>query len=440
MHRVLAIARVTLKDALRKKVLFTILFFAVVLTVTSGYLPYVRSEERIRQVSRVCLSGIGFFGMIVAVFLAAPSLPDDISRKTIFTVLTKPARRWEILAGKILGLGYVLAILLTIMGGLSFCLINLWAWKAGPDKDAGLALLGGNKTNYARSLEYDGLKLEISRPMIDSKRAIVSGFDKVAYHFRDLANERFTGDQFFVQVVVFSHSFVLDPESKEGTAGLVVTNPTTGESESFTFGADTLRPVYRGFRRGLIDANGAVDVTLLRRLSSGSYSAMVSSVAVLSQPSSYGMNFLKALVMRYAQYMVLVFMATAASTFLTSTVSTITALFIYFTGSLVEVLRAQALSLGTTTDIFTMAQHTHGAAAAAEMTGMTRFVNILLRDFYLGISVLFPDLDFFDASSSIAQNQYILNSTVFQALVYAGVYAGAAFICGWLVFRRKEAE
>ena len=89
MHSVLAIARVTLKDALRKRVFFTVLFFAAVLTVASGLLPWVTPGEQIRQVAKICLAGISFFGMIVAIFVSAPNLPDDISAKTIFTVMTK---------------------------------------------------------------------------------------------------------------------------------------------------------------------------------------------------------------------------------------------------------------------------------------------------------------------------------------------------------------
>jgi len=439
MHGVLAIARVTLKDALRKKVLFTVLFFAVVLTAVSGYLPYVTGEERIRQASRVCLSGIGFFGMIVAIFLAAASLPDDISRKTIFTVLTKPARRWEILAGKILGLGYVLGILLAIMGALSFALIHFWAWEVGPDS-SGLPRLDGNKFNYAKAVEYHGLTLGLSAPMIESKRAIASGFDRVTYHFTGLGRERFSGGKIFTQVTLFSHSWALDPVTKEGTAGLVVTNPTTGESESMQFGAGPLQPVILGFKKPLVDNSGAVDITVLRRLPTGSYSAMASSVAILSQPSGYTVNFLKVLFLRYAQYMVLVFLAVAASTFLTSTVSTITAIFIYFTGSLVEVLRNQAMSLGTAADIFTMAQHTHAEAAPGELTGATWFANMLLRDFYLGISVVFPDLDYFDLGARVSQNQYVQNSMIAYGLLYAAAYAAIAFACAWLVFSRKEAE
>ena len=432
MHSVLAIARVTLKDALRKKVLFTVLFFAVLLTVASGFLPAVMAQERINQVAKVCLSGLGFFGMIVAIFLAAPNLPDDISKKTIFTVLTKPARRWEIIAGKILGLGYVLAILLLIMGSLSYAYINFWAWKMGPAENAP-ARLGGNKLNYAESVEYHGLTLELSRPMIESNRAIASGIDRITFHFTGLDKENFSGDMVFAKADLFSHGSLYDSKTNEGTAALEFRNPTTGEAREIVFGQEKYLP----FDRAFIDKAGALDISVLRHLASGRYSAKAASVAVLSQPTGYGVNFLKALVMMFMQYMVLVFVATAASTFLTSTVSTITALFIYFTGSFVEVLRDQALALGSTADIFTMAEHTH-EAQAHQLTGLQWLVNILLRYFYLGITIVFPNLTSYNVSAAVSQNEYISGSQVAGAFVYAALYAAVAYAIAVAVFMRKE--
>jgi ABC-type transport system involved in multi-copper enzyme maturation permease subunit len=438
MHSILAIARVTLKDALRKKVLFVALLFAALLAVSSGFLPHVFAEEQVRQVSTVCLTGIGFFGMIVAVFLSAPSLPDDISKKTIFTVITKPARRWHVLAGKALGLGYVLGMLLAIMGSMSFIIIHVWAWRSA-QKSGEPPRLDANRVTVASSVDHNGLTLELSQPIIESKRAIASGFDKITYHFTGLGGERFEGDTIFAQITLFSHSYALDPKTQEGTAAIDVTNPATGEVKKIVFGAETLRPKFLGFPRALVDKEGRLDITILRHLPIGSYSAMASSAAVLSQPSSYAMNFLKAMLMRFAQYMVLVFVATAASTFLTSTVSTVTALFIYFTGSLVELLRTQALSLGAGADIFTMAEHTHSATEHT-ITLATWLANMALRYFYLGVSVVFPNLDYFDFSHRITTNQYIENSRIFHGLVYAALYSAVVFAAGWLVFRRKEAE
>lgn len=439
MHILLAIASITFKDAIRKKVLVTLLFFTI-LVVVSGLLPSSGPEGRIRQMTQICLGGIGFFGMVAAVFLSAPNLPDDISKKTIFTVMTKPARRWHILAGKILGLAYVMAVLLVVMGTLSFANIRFWDWKLGAE-EGGPARLDGHKRTYAREIENRGQKLTVSAPMIESDRAIASGIDRMTFTFEGLQSERFRGEKVFAEVVLFCHGFSYDKASGgEGTALLEVKNPTTGEIASEIFGAESLQPVKIGFDRRLIDDRGRVLISVIRRLKSGSYSAIARSVTVLSQPSGYGMNFVKAMALLFMQFMVLVSVATMASTFLTSTVSTITAFFIYFTGSLTELLRAQALKFGTHTNVFTMSEHSHGHGHGAEeaITGATLVANYLFRYFYLGISVVFPDLSAYNPTGRVSGGEYISHSMLWSGLLYGVFYSALAFLGAWVIFRRKE--
>jgi ABC-type transport system involved in multi-copper enzyme maturation permease subunit len=436
MHSILAIADVTFKDALRKKVLFTILFFAVLMTVVSGLLPTVRPDDRVRQAAKIGLSGIGFFGMVVGIFLSAPSLPDDISRKTIFSVMTKPARRWQIIAGKIVGLGLVLAVILAVMGGIAYVCVRFWAWKAGPSED-GMPRLQGHAAVHATQIVHEHLTLPVSGAMIESRRAIASGFQRLEYRFTGLDKRRYEGDTVFVRVRVFSHAWSFDPQTKEGTGMLLVANPTTGETKDIIFGPQNDIPQYVSFPRSMIDREGRLMIVLGRRSASGSISAAADSIAILSQPSGYTANFVKGMAMMFMQYMVLVFIAVAASTLLTSTVSIIFALFVYFTGSLTEILRDQALALGSEVNIFTMAEHTHEGEVGLA-AGYQWFINIVLRYFYLGISVVFPNLSSYNVSEAISRNEYVPWASLLHGLWYGAVYAILAFAAAWAIFRRKE--
>jgi hypothetical protein len=62
--------------------------------------------------------------MIVAIFVAALSLPGDLSEKTIYTVATKPVRRSSVILGKTLGLAALSALILALMGGTSLLVIH----------------------------------------------------------------------------------------------------------------------------------------------------------------------------------------------------------------------------------------------------------------------------------------------------------------------------
>ncbi|MCD6405267.1 MAG: hypothetical protein J7M19_05540, partial [Planctomycetes bacterium] len=287
---------------------------------------------------------------------------------------------------------------------------------------------------------YQDIRLDVSAWMIESDRALASGFERITFNFENLDARQFSSDTVFAEVKLFSHGFSYDKVTKGGTAALQAKNPSTGETSTEIFGAETLRPKQIGFPKAMIDENGRLSITIIRRLKTGSYSALASSVSVLSAPSGYGVNFVKALVLMFMQYMVLVFVAITASTFLTSTVSTIMALFVYFTGSLTQVLRAQALKLGSEANIFTMAEHHHHGGAPAEhvISGLQLVINYLLRYFYLGLSVIFPNLAAYDPSPSICAGHFIPFSTLWSAFAYGAVYAAVMFVIALAIFRRKE--
>ena len=60
-----------------------------------------------RQPGRLYISFVlkatNFLVVLLAVFLSSFSLPNDMKNKTIYTVVTKPVRPWEIILGRILG-------------------------------------------------------------------------------------------------------------------------------------------------------------------------------------------------------------------------------------------------------------------------------------------------------------------------------------------------
>ncbi len=123
-RHIFALARLTFLDALRKKVLVVFILFAALLIVVSQFFPVFRVEDRLRVVQSVCYWSISTFGMIVAIFLAALSLPGDFSEKTIYTIATKPVRRGSLVLGKVLGFAALSGLILALMGGASLIAIR----------------------------------------------------------------------------------------------------------------------------------------------------------------------------------------------------------------------------------------------------------------------------------------------------------------------------
>lgn len=138
MNHVLAIARVTYREAVRNRVLYSLLFFVVVLLLVSGILDSMTTGQNGRVVLDLGLAGVQLFGALIAMFLGVSAMSREVARKTLYVVLAKPVGRTGFLLGKFLGLLATLGVLLAAMGG---CLLLVAAvFGAAPSGQALLAL------------------------------------------------------------------------------------------------------------------------------------------------------------------------------------------------------------------------------------------------------------------------------------------------------------
>ncbi|MFT7630651.1 MAG: hypothetical protein ACI87E_001658 [Mariniblastus sp.] len=119
-RRVFAIARLAIKEALRRKViLVTFAIFAASL-LFGGWFMDNGSENPDQIYVNFVLWGTQLLILLMGMLISAFSLPDDIKNKTIYTVVTKPVRPTEIVLGRIVGFGLLGTGLLLLMGVISF--------------------------------------------------------------------------------------------------------------------------------------------------------------------------------------------------------------------------------------------------------------------------------------------------------------------------------
>ena len=129
MQRILAIAGLTWKAALRFK-LFLVIAALLILAVVG--LPLVIEDDGTAQgftqiILTYTLSAItGLLGLST-LWLACGTLARDIEECQIQVVATKPIARWQIWLGKWLGIVSLNAALLAIAGG---CVFGLLQWRA----------------------------------------------------------------------------------------------------------------------------------------------------------------------------------------------------------------------------------------------------------------------------------------------------------------------
>ncbi|CAN5591163.1 hypothetical protein BH10PLA1_BH10PLA1_06140 [soil metagenome] len=114
--RILAISSVCFSESIRRKVLWITPLAILGVMIVSQLQRPVDEQDAIRQTTKFCLFTTGLVVVVVAILLACTSLPKEIENRVIFTIVTKPTTRLEIVLGKTLGFARVAAAILIIMG------------------------------------------------------------------------------------------------------------------------------------------------------------------------------------------------------------------------------------------------------------------------------------------------------------------------------------
>jgi ABC-type transport system involved in multi-copper enzyme maturation permease subunit len=113
--KVLAIALNTAREAIRNKILYSILFFALVVVGIAAIFGAASIGDQMKFVKDFSLMSISLFGVVIAIVLGVNLLNKELGKKTIFNILSKPVARWEFIVGKFLGLLATLTLIVALM-------------------------------------------------------------------------------------------------------------------------------------------------------------------------------------------------------------------------------------------------------------------------------------------------------------------------------------
>ncbi len=134
--RIHALAANTFREAIRNKLLYTLLGFSIVMIgagVLLSTLSYVEVDEILQDMG---MAAIRLFSSGIAIFVGIGLIHDEVERRTIFTILSKPVSRGEFLVGKWAGLTFTVWLQLVLMAA-AFALVS---WLAGAPLTVGHAI------------------------------------------------------------------------------------------------------------------------------------------------------------------------------------------------------------------------------------------------------------------------------------------------------------
>lgn len=114
----------TFKEAVRNRILYFILLFALVLMGSSGVVKELAIGAHDRIIRNIGLAAINFFGLMVAVFVGISLVYTELDKKSIYTIVSKPLHRYQYLLGKYFGLLLTIYIIVAVMTLFFFMLVN----------------------------------------------------------------------------------------------------------------------------------------------------------------------------------------------------------------------------------------------------------------------------------------------------------------------------
>ncbi|MBS1706974.1 MAG: ABC transporter permease [Armatimonadetes bacterium] len=138
MNAIVSIARTTFAEAIRRKVLFIIFLIGVTFLAVAPGLNVLSARQERTVLVGFTLGVIQLTSALIAIVLTVYLIPNEIERRTIYTILCKPVRRWQFFVGKYLGAVTALGVM---MAAMTVLLIIVFALQQGTRDPAQLAPL-----------------------------------------------------------------------------------------------------------------------------------------------------------------------------------------------------------------------------------------------------------------------------------------------------------
>ncbi|MCH7958841.1 MAG: ABC transporter permease subunit [Candidatus Hydrogenedentes bacterium] len=131
----MTIAFYTWREGMRKKALVGFLILSLMVIFGSSFMTAflgdmrsagdIETDVEAKMIKDICVSAISVFGILITIFISASVVPAEMENKVIYTVLSKPIRRFQYLLGKFIGVQMIIIINLALMSALFFVALYL---------------------------------------------------------------------------------------------------------------------------------------------------------------------------------------------------------------------------------------------------------------------------------------------------------------------------
>jgi len=116
------------RESVRDKVLYNLVFFALLLIGASYLIGQLTAGQDVKIIKDLGLSATSVFGLFIAVFIGIGLVSKEVERKSVYSLLAKPIHRYQMIAGKYAGLTLTLLVNIAIMTLALYAVLAYMAW------------------------------------------------------------------------------------------------------------------------------------------------------------------------------------------------------------------------------------------------------------------------------------------------------------------------
>jgi ABC-type transport system involved in multi-copper enzyme maturation permease subunit len=128
MRAIAIVAGGVFKDSSRDRIPYNLLFFAVLLMAASFLLAQLTAGQDVKIIKDLGLAAAALIGVLIAVFIGIGLVTKEVERRSIYSLLSKPITRSQLILGKYLGLVLTLAANLAVMAAAYFLVLAYLDW------------------------------------------------------------------------------------------------------------------------------------------------------------------------------------------------------------------------------------------------------------------------------------------------------------------------
>jgi len=110
MKNVWVVAANTFREAVRDRVLYNLVFFALLMMGAAILVGQISIDIEQTVIVSLGLTAISVIGLFIAVFIGVGLVSKEMEKRTLYALLAKPVERWQFLLGKFAGLVMTLTV------------------------------------------------------------------------------------------------------------------------------------------------------------------------------------------------------------------------------------------------------------------------------------------------------------------------------------------